>query len=167
MMDRDEQRERPPGHVAAVWAHLMTMLAFPFFFLTLTYYAWEFEIAAVTPYFNYLLAVVPLAPLITYLIYSMQRRKLEEAREQEWARFQTLQAIYLQLVVLILGFSVAPTWKIGAFPIGLVLFGLVVAMILCGLLGAILIRMGMDNFVYPGIGPLAKRIVQGRYRNQK
>jgi len=145
----------------------MTMLAFPFFFLTVAFRAWGVEIAAVTPYFNYLLAAVPLAPLITYLIYGLQRRKLEEDREQEWARFQTLQALFWQVVVLIVGFSIYPAWKIGMFPIGLVLDGVVVAMILYSLLGAILIRMGMENFIYPGIGPLARKIVRGRYRNQK
>jgi hypothetical protein len=165
--DREMQRERPPGHVAAVWAHLMVMLAFPFFFLTLAYRAWGFEIAAVSSYFNYLLAAVPLAPLITYLVYSLQRRKPEVDREQEWARFQTLQALFWQVVVLIFGFSVHPAWKAGAFPLGLVLYGLVTAIILYGLAGAILIRMGFENFIYPGIGPLARRIVQGRYRNRE
>ncbi len=163
----DRHRERPPGHVGAFWAHLVAMLAFPFFFLTVASLAWEFEIAAITPYFNYLLAAVPLAPLITYLLYSLQRRKLEEAREQEWARFQTLQALFWQVVVIIVGFSVVPTWKMGTFPIGLVLYGVVVAMILYSLLGAIVIRMGMESFVYPGIGPLTRRIVQGRYRNRE
>ena len=97
----------------------------------------------------------------------MQRRKPEVEREQEWPRFQTLQALFWQAVVLIVGFSLVPTWKVGAFPLGLVLYGVVVAMIVYGLAGAILIRMGMENFVYPGIGPLARRIVQGRYRNRE
>jgi uncharacterized membrane protein len=166
MMDRDDRKEeRPSGHVAAVWAHLMAMLAFPFYFREVVSLAWEFEIAL--QFYNYFLAAVPLAPLITYLIYSLQRRKPEAEREQEWARFQTLQALLWQVGVLIFGFSVAPTWKLGAFPIGLVLYGLVVAIILYGLLGAILIRMGLKNFVYPGIGPLARKIVQGRYRHRE
>ena len=167
MIDKDEQRGPPPGHVAAVWVHLVGILAFPFFFLTLAYYAWGLEVARISSYFNYLLAAVPLAPLISYLIYSLQRRKPEVEREQEWARFQTMQALLWQVTVLIIGFSVAPTWKAGAFPIGLMLYGVVVAMILYGLAGAILIRMGMENFIYPGIGQLARRIVQGRYRNRE
>jgi hypothetical protein len=167
VIDRDRQRELPPGHVAAVWVHLVGILALPFFFLTLAYYAWGLEVARISSYFNYLLAAVPLAPLISYLIYSLQRRKPEVEREQEWPRFQTLQALFWQVVVLIVGFSIVPTWKVGAFPLGLVLYGVVVAMILYGLAGAILIRMGMENFVYPGIGPLVRRIVQGRYRNRE
>lgn len=166
MIDRDDRkRERPSGHVAAVWAHLMALLAFPFFFREVVSLAGKFEIAL--QFYNYLLAAVPLAPLITYLIYSLQRRKPEADREQEWARFQTMQALFWQVVVLIFGFSIHPAWKMGAFPIGLVLYGLVVAMTLYGLLGAILIRMGLENFVYPGIGLLARRIIQGRYRNRE
>jgi len=165
MMDK-RYGERPPGYLGALGAHLAVILALPFFLLNVAYFAWGFEVSGfelsgIDSHFRFLQAVIPLAPLITYILYSWQRRKLETDREQEWARFQTMQALLFQVVVLLCWLVILPWWGIGSFPIGLMLYAVVIAMIVYGLFGAISMLIGKEDFSYLGIGRLARKIIQG------
>jgi hypothetical protein len=175
---------RPPGYIAAIWAHLMAILALPFFGLWMLYLIWGVTFSGFEPYyiptqeefeagasfegvaFRYIRAAVAMAPLATYLIYSFQRRKIEENREYEWARFQTMQALLFQVFLLIIWFTMHPRWNLGGFDIGLSIFGIVVALIVYAIIGGIGVAVGWHEFSYPFIGRLARRIVAGRYRKQ-
>lgn len=158
--------EKPEGYLAAFWSHMVIILAFPHFFFQTAFQAWGLWVPAVVGYYNYFLAAVPLAPLITYLLYSAQRRKVEKEREAAWSRFQTLQAVYYQLTVLAIGFVIAPQWMLGPVPIGTVLYALGLAMIVYGVIGALLLAAGKFDFSYPVIGRLARRIVEKRYEKR-
>ena len=175
---------RPFGYKAAIWAHLMAILALPFFGLWMLDLIWgitfagfepryiptEEELAAGAAFegvsFRFIRAAVAMAPLATYLIYSFQRRKIEENREYEWARFQTLQALFFQLFLLIIWLTIQPWWNMGGFDIGLAIYGIAVALILYAIIGGVGVAVGWHEFSYPFVGRLARRIVAGRYRNR-
>lgn len=180
MMDK-RYGERSPGYLGAFWAHLTGLLAFPHFFLWMISLAWGMKIPGfeidiiptngmtlvlVGKYFRFITAVVPLAPFITYILYSWQRRKIETGREQEWARFQTMQALLFQAVVLVAVALVDPNLPLVTSFFSLMVSAIVVAMLIYALYGAISMLIGKEDFSYPGVGRLARKIVQGRYRKR-
>ena len=133
--------ERPADQRAwSAFAHGCIALDIPF--CLLIFGMWPYAINPV--------ALVPLAPFISYLVYRRNRRR----PEREWLAFHALQATLLQCIALVLVFAVPLHW----FTFN-VLRAVIAALVVYGLTGAVATYMGRD-FTYVGLGRLAERLLR-------
>ena len=135
--------ERPADQrLWAAVAHACVLFSLPF----CLYIAgmWRYSM----PHF---LPLLPLAPLVSYLIYFRSRRR----PEREWLAFHALQAAMLQFAILLLVFAVPP----GLWVAYNALTAVMAVVIAYGLVGAVATYSGRD-FTYVGLGRLAERIMR-------
>ena len=125
-------------------AHLAILLDIPL--ILLFQGLWPFTFHPVT--------LVPIAPIISYMVYSRNRR----VEERQWLAFHALQAMFLQMVLIIIVF-VVPFAYFAAF---IAIFAIFAALVFYGLVGAVAAYIGRD-FKYIGLGQMAERIVRRRF----